>query len=182
MKKRTLALGLMMLGAASLSHADNQTGKFYAGTGAGLYYVDFDNLDYDEGAATLRGFGGYSLNQYVSFEAGYTKLFEVSDDVLGVDVDVDGSVWDLSVRPTLPLGDNFRAFGIIGWSSYDFEVKASAPGFNVTSSDDGDELHYGLGAAFDLTDSWTLRGEWITVDVSDADFGMASLSASYNFR
>jgi len=152
MKKRAIALGLLVFGAASMGHADDQAGNFYAGTGAGLYYVDFDNLDYDEGAATLRGFGGYSLNQYVSFEVGYTKLFEVSDDVLGVDVDVDDNVWDLSVRPTLPL------------------------------SDDGDELHYGSGAAFDLTDRWTLRGEWVTVDVSDADFGMASLSASYDFR
>ena len=58
MNKRAIALGLLVFGAASLSHADDQAGKFYAGTGAGFYYVDFDSLDYDEGAATLRGFGG----------------------------------------------------------------------------------------------------------------------------
>ena len=181
MEKRALALGLLIMGLASWSHADNHGSKFYMGTGAGLYYVDFDGLDYDEGAATLRGFGGYNLNQYLSFEAGFTKLFEVSNDILGVDVDIDGTVWDLSVRPTLPLSDNFRAFGIVGWSNYDFTISASGPGVTVTDSDDGDEMHYGLGAAFDLTDSWTIRGEWVTVDVSDADFGMMSLSATYNF-
>lgn len=181
MKKRAIALGALILGLGSFTHADSDSG-FYAGTGAGLYYVDFDDLDYDEGAATLRGFVGYDLNQYISFEGGYTKLFEVSDDILGVDVDIDGDVWDLSVRPTLPLGDNFRAFGIVGWSNYDFKIAASAPGITVSDSDSGDEMHYGLGAAFDLTDSWTLRGEWVTVDVSDADFGMFSVSATYNFR
>ena len=41
---------------------------------------------------------------------------------------------------------------------------------------------YGVGAAFDVTDNWSLRGEWVTVDVSDADFGMLSVSATYNFR
>lgn len=179
---RAWIFGLSLLSMAAWTNADENTSRFYAGTGAGLYYVDFDGLDYDEGAATLRGFGGFALNDYVAFEAGFTKLFEVSNDILGVDVDVDGTVWDLSVRPTLPLGDNFRAFGIVGWSNYDFKITASAPGVTVTDSDSGDEMHYGLGAAFDITRNWTLRGEWVTVDVSDADFGMLSLSATYNFR
>ena len=41
---------------------------------------------------------------------------------------------------------------------------------------------YGFGGMFDINDNWSLRGEWTTVDVDDADFGMLSFSATYNFR
>ena len=180
MKYRAIALMFLMFGLAPWGHADSH-GGFYAGTGAGLYYMDFDDLDFDEGAATLRGYAGYKFNRFIGLEAGYTKLFEVSDDLLGVDVDIDGDVWDISARPTLPISDSFRAFGIVGWSNYDWSIAASGPGVVVTDSADGDELHFGVGAEVDFTDNWTLRGEWITVDVSDADFGMFSASVSYNF-
>lgn len=157
-------------------------GGFYGGTGAGLYYVDFDSVDFDETAATVRVFGGYEMNEYVSFEAGFTNLFKSSGDILGADIDVDGTAWDVSVRPSLPLGDRFSAFGILGWTQYDFEVSISAPGVTVSDNDTENEMMYGLGAAFDATDNWSFRGEWIAIDVSDADFGMFSVSASYSFR
>ena len=41
---------------------------------------------------------------------------------------------------------------------------------------------YGLGAGWNITDNWNLRGEWTAIDVSDADFGVFSVSATYNFR
>lgn len=178
---RAWILGLSLALTGAFAHADDQTG-FYAGSGAGLYYVDFDGLDFDEGAATVRVFGGYELNKYVAFEAGYTKLFESSGDILGANIDVDGSSWDVSVRPTLPITDNFRAFGIAGWTQYDFKISVEAQGLTASDSDKEDELMFGIGAAFDITDNWALRGEWVTVDVSDADFGLVSVSATYNFR
>ena len=177
-----LTTALLILGFAGLAHAEQNDSRFYLGSGAGLYYVDFDDIDYDEGAATVRGFVGFNLNQYLSFEAGYTNLFEVSDDILGIGVDIDGRVIDVSVRPTLPVTDNFRAFGILGYSHFDFEITASAPGINVSDSSDGEELHYGIGAEMDVSDNWSLRGEWVVADVEDADFGIFSVSASYNFR
>ena len=75
-------MGLLLVLVGSLAHADDQKG-FYAGSGAGMYYVDFDGMDYDESAASVRIFGGYTLNEYVSFEAGYASLFETSADVKG---------------------------------------------------------------------------------------------------
>ena len=174
-------MGLLLVLAGSLAHADDQKG-FYAGSGAGLYYVDFDNMDYDESAASVRVFGGYKLNEYVAFEAGYSSLFETSADVLGADVDIDGSSWDISVRPTMPLSDKISVFGIIGYIRYEFDISISAGGLNASDEDSESDLMYGFGGMFDINDNWSLRGEWITVDVDDADFGMLSLSATYNFR
>lgn len=180
MKSRALVVGLLATGLCGAVQAEEQ--GFYAGSGAGMYYIDIDGLDFDESAASLRLFGGYQLNEYVAFEAGYTKLFEASTEVLGTDVDLDGTAWDVSVRPSFPVAESLTAYAILGWTEYDFEVSASAGGVSA-SGDGGDgDLHYGLGGAFSVNDSWLVRGEWSTVDVEDTDFGMFSLSAVYNFR
>jgi opacity protein-like surface antigen len=178
MKSRALVIGLLATGLCGVAQAQEQ--GFYAGSGAGIYYVDFDGLDFDESAATLRVFGGYQLNPYVSFEAGYTNLFEASGDIAAVDVDLDGNAWDVSVRPSLPVADNLTVYGILGWTEYDLEVSASVG--SASASDSDNDLHYGVGGALTLNDNWNMRGEWTVVDVDDADFGMFSLSAVYNFR
>jgi len=139
-------------------------------------------VDFDESAATIRLFGGYKLNQFVSFEAGYNSLFESTGDVLGVDVDIDGSAWDVSVRPSFPVADSFTAYAVLGWTEYDLDISADAGGFTVSDSVKDGDLHYGIGGALTINDSWNVRGEWTTVDVDDASFGMLSLSAVYNFR
>ncbi len=181
MKSGILAAGLLAAGLSAGAYAVEGNG-FYGGAGAGLYYVDFDGLDFDESAPTVRLFGGYQLNEYVAFEAGYSNLFEASGDVAGLDVEVDGTALDLSVRPMLPLTEDLTAYGVLGWADYDFDISISDGVTTVSDSDSDSELHYGLGGAWRVNDTWAVRGEWIMVDVSDADFGMFSLSATYNFN
>lgn len=181
MEIRKVAASLLVLGMGAAAHAETTPG-FYAGTGAGMYYMNINDLDYDESAMSVRAFGGFRVNEYLSLEGGYSHFFESSGDVAGVDVKLDGSAWDASVRPTLPIGDRFEAFGILGWASYDFEVKVSAMGLSASETNSDDDMLYGLGGAYSLTDQWTLRGEWVALDVKDADFGTVSVSATYNFR
>ena len=171
---RYWALGLM-LALGSVAYADDDRG-WYAGSGAGLYYIDIDGSDFDESAGTLRVYGGWKMNDWLSFEAGYSRFFEASGSFApgGLDADIDGSSLDLAVRPTWPLNDKFALFGVAGWSRFDIDTSFG--------SETETELMYGVGGMFHLNDSWSLRGEWVTVDVSDADFSMLSLSATYNFR
>ncbi len=182
METRKIALALVLAGMGTAAQAETNNNSFYAGTGAGMYYVDFDDVDFDESALSMRAFGGYQLNEYVSFEAGYSKFFEANGDVAGIDVDVEGTAWDASVRPTLPIGERFQAFGVLGWTTYDFEVTVSDPLLSATENDNDDNMLYGLGGAYSLTDQWTVRGEWMVIDVEDADFGTLSVSATYRFR
>lgn len=181
MKKQFLALGLLAAGLSSGAVADDSN-TFYAGSGAGMYFVDFDGLPFDESAATLRVFGGYKLNQFVSFEAGYSNLFEASADVAGLELKVDGSALDLSVRPELPISDTFSAYGILGWADYDFDISVSDGVTTASDSSSDSELHYGVGGSLHVNDSWAVRGEYLIVDVSDADFSMLSVSTSYHFK
>lgn len=181
MKIRNFLVAVTLAGASTSAIAEDNN-RFYAGSGAGLYYVDFDDLDFDESAPTLRVFGGYEFNQHLSVELGFTNLFESSDSVLGADIDIDGTAWDLRVQPTLPINDQFSAFGIVGWTQYEFDVSVSLGPVSASDDDTESDLMYGLGAAWNLNDSWDLRGEWIALDVDDADFGMFSVSATYNFK
>lgn len=180
MKSRALMVGMIAAGLTGAVQAEEQ--GFYAGSGAGMYFVDFDGIDFDESAPTLRLFGGYRLNEYVSFEAGFTNLFEASGDVLGADVDMDGTALDLSVRPTFPLAETFSVHGILGWTEYDMDFSASSGSLSVSDSVKDGDLHYGIGGSLTINDQWRVRGDWTTVDISDTDFSMLSLSAVYNFR
>jgi hypothetical protein len=171
---------MLAAGLAGAAQAEDQ--GFYAGSGAGMYYIDIDGVDFDETAATLRVFGGYQVNEYLSLEAGFTNLFEASSELMGVDLDLDGSAWDVSVRPTFPVADTFSVYGILGWTEYDIDVAAEAGPVSVSDSFKDGDLHYGLGGMLNLNDQWQVRGEWTAVEISDADFGMVSLSAVYNFR
>jgi OOP family OmpA-OmpF porin len=179
-KAMTSALILALGGTAAQAETGNN--EFYLGTGAGIYYVDIDGVDLDKASPTWRVFGGYSLNKYLSFEGGYTNLFEISDDIAGVDVEMDGSSFDALVRPTLPIGDSFELFGIVGYSWYDWKIRAEFEGESISDKEKDGELLYGLGGSWHMTDRWSLRGEWTNVDVSDADFGMVTASVSYAFR
>ena len=179
------ALLLALCGTAA--HADTKNNSFYLGTGAGIYYVDIDGVGLDATAPTWRVFGGYTLNKYISFEGGYTNLFEISDDItdplVDADVDLDGSSFDVLVRPTLPIGERFELFGIVGYSWYDWDISVQVDDLPVVSDSDKDsEFLYGLGGAWNVNDRWSLRGEWTNVDVSDADFGMFTASVSYSFQ
>lgn len=180
MKSRFLATGLLVTGLCGGVQAEEQS--FYGGSGAGLYYIDINGVSFDETAPSLQLFGGYKLNDYVSFQAGYTNLFKASNDIAGVNVDVDGNAWELSVRPTLPVSESFKAFGILGWTRYQFDISASGGGASASADGSDSDLLYGIGGELAVNANWNVRGEWTTVNVSDADFGMFSVSAVYDFR
>lgn len=185
--KALLTLSALLLAlAGTTANAETRNNSFYLGTGAGMYYVDIDGVDLDKSAPTWRLFGGYSLNKYVSFEGGYTNLFEISEDFsdefFDARVEMDGSSFDVVVRPTMPIGDQFEIFGLVGYAWYDWNFKTEFDGETFEDSDKDSELLYGLGGAWNFADRWSLRGEWTAVNVSDADFGMFTASVKYSFK
>ena len=66
----------------------------FAGIIRGVYYVDMQGVGLDKAAPTWRVFGGYTLNKYLSFEGGWTNMFNISDTIMDVNVDMDGSAFD----------------------------------------------------------------------------------------
>ena len=182
---RYWALGLM-LALGSVAHADDNRG-WYAGTGIGQFSVDIDGADFDESDTALRVFGGWKMNEILSFEAGYTAFSDLSESttipLVGTfDTDIEISSWDLYARPTWPLNDQWELFGIIGVSRIEADIELTIPLLGSVSDSSSDtELMYGIGGSYKFNDRWAVRGDWINYAV-DGDLSMFSIAATYNFH
>jgi OmpA-OmpF porin, OOP family len=186
MYKRVALNGLValsLLGGAAV-HADSQPG-FYAGASVGKAKVEDDGFGFDADDTAFKVFGGYSFNQYFGVEASYFDGGKADDRVglfgttAKVEADITG--FNLSAVGRLPLGEAFSLFAKVGYASYDLDVTASAGTIRDTVDAGDEDLSYGVGAAFNLGESFELRAEYEAVDVSGGDFNVISIGAAYKF-
>lgn len=144
--------------------------RFYLGAKAGSYLND-DNEDFSETA--LGGYGGYRVNQYIAAEAEYLNLSEDSE----YSSDFEGDLYVVSLRPSLPLGDNWEIFGKIGWYWLDGDLTEN---YNrdqpIELSADDDGLFLGVGVTWYLN-GFHIRSEYQS-DEQGAFGGLAIFSLS----
>ncbi|MGB5256525.1 MAG: porin [Woeseiaceae bacterium] len=163
-------------------------GGFYIGGSAGGATVESDlngisipglPSSIDEDDTALKLFGGYKFELpviSVGIEGGYVDLGEPDIDVLGdpLKFDVTGiNLWGVA---SIDLG-LFDVFGKLGYIAWDVE----ADYLGASESEDGSDLGYGLGAAFELG-PLHIRGEYEMYDLDDADVSMLSLGVAYFFN
>jgi len=163
------ALAALSLGlAAQTASAEG----FYVGAGLGSAQTKIDGGFKDDDLG-FKLFGGYSFNQYVAVEVEYLDGGSPKDE--GVKVEVDG--FALSVLGSIPVSDAFSLFARLGYGTWD--AKASFEGDSV--SEDDEDLVYGLGAAFNLTEQFQIRAEWEAIDVSGGDFNYFGVAGVFKF-
>jgi opacity protein-like surface antigen len=153
----------------------------YLGAGVGVYTLDIDDIDFDDSAALIRGFGGLRLGAHWAVEADYQRLAESKDEVLGADVELDVEAWTLSLRPIFPIGEVVDIYGRAGWTWYDAEATASAAGIDASVDDSGNEFTWGGGVDFHLGDLLTLRGDFSRIEIEDTDLNIISASILLRF-
>ncbi len=142
----------------------------YLGGKLGAYDIDSGPLDINELAAG--GYFGYRFNQYVSVEAEYVHLFE--DSAFGADI--DGDLWVISVRPTLPLNKDWEIFAKLGWGWLDVEVDAGSFG---SATEEDDDFAWGVGTTW--TGEWFhVRGE-VQADSDVPDFMIYTIGIGFDF-
>jgi len=178
----------MLLAAAMLPASAIADSGFYIGGSAGGATIEADlggvsipglpsSLDEDDTA--LKAFIGYRFELpviSVAVEGGYVDLGEPDILIAGdpLKFDVTGvNLWGLA---SLDLG-LFDVFGKLGYISWDVE----ADYLGASESEDGSDLGYGLGAAFDLG-RLQIRGEYEIYDLDDADVSMLSVGLAYRFN
>lgn len=170
---------LIAMTAVSIPAIAAETDAFYGAVGSGAYR--FESEGFDERAATLSLLGGYRLNEHVAFEADYTRLFEANGNVDGIDIELDGNVWDLSTKLSVPVGDRFSPYGRLGWSYLDLSAVGTSNGTSVRANDYDDGFLWAIGTGYKLNRKFSLNGEYSKVLISDADFDRLSLNLSYQF-
>jgi hypothetical protein len=174
----TVALGLFALPALS---ADN---GIYLGGSVGQSGVSFDesfegeNFSFDADSTGYKAIAGWRFVDWLAVEANYVDLGSGDDRIAGTKIETDVSGISLSAIGFLPVGpvDVFARVGMIDWDA-DIDV----PSLDVSVSDDGTDLTYGVGAQFRIW-SLSLRAEYEVFDISDADtVDMISLGVTWTF-
>jgi outer membrane immunogenic protein len=176
-----LVLATTLLVTGGTAQADS---GFYIGGSIGRALVeseDFDaEFDFDGDDFAAKVFAGYNIDAFVidlAVEGGYVDFGNPSDTVLGSELELDVTGWDLFALAGVELGPVgvFAKAGMISW-----DADASVDGVKL-GSDSGTDPAYGVGVRFSLW-SAEIRAEYeyFDVDATD-DLSMVSVGVAWTF-
>ncbi len=184
---------MALAGAPALADAGG-----YVGVGLGQATIEVDGGDVDGGEGFLvtvpdfdendtgyKIYGGWMFNDNIGVEFAYID-FGSMDDNFGfngaesLEVEADG--FTLELLGNIPLGP-VDLFAKIGMLSYDADVTLNpVPLGSVSAGVDGEDLAWGVGAAVNIGESFSIRAEYEGFELDDVDeVSLISVSAQINF-
>ena len=141
-----------------------------------------DEIDEDD--TGFKVFGGFMWDNPLidlGVEVGYVDFGQPEVNVptnvgdIAVEFETSGiNLWGIAGTEVGPL-DVFAKLGYVSW-----DIEATIENVQGSISDDGSDIGYGVGAAFNLG-SLQIRGEWELYDIEDADVSMLSLGVAFRF-
>lgn len=188
----------LQLGTAS---ADTSTSSLVAS----LPGIDtLNSASIDDGGLAYRLFFGKRIMEHFSAEVGFADVgdIDVNVDAEVLDDDVPAYMQQLANNaPVAPAGLVFDAvgdwtfadlgvegdwgeevslYGRLGLFLWETEVKYRVEGTTYKSTDDGVDLHFGLGASYRINEQFDVRFEWESYQ-SDTKSSMIGFGAAYHF-
>jgi OmpA-OmpF porin, OOP family len=165
MLKRTIVsfLTVAAMSSAAFGAGIGDTG-FYGGLGLG-------RSDSDANAGSIAGakdnkdnawkaFAGYQFSRNFAVEGGYADLGRASVIGPAGAASFDSQAWQASVVGSLPLSQQFALTGKLGVARTSTDVVGNIGTTPVVATDRNTEPTYGLGARYDFTREFGVRGEW----------------------
>ncbi len=180
--------------------------QFYLGATAGNVSVDSD-LDL-KSAFGLKFGGGYKFSDNFAIELSYVDLGEHDLTSAGIDsleqefdlglpgievsldaASVDISGIDVSLVGIIPINDQFEIFGRVGNFSWDTDINVSVTvtdGFTTergsdTQSVDDNDLSFGAGVAYYVTEKFALTAEFHRFEAGESDNDLLGVGMTYTF-
>jgi OmpA-OmpF porin, OOP family len=130
-------------------------------------------------------FGGYQFNRNFAFEAAYLDLGKASytgsvgaAPLTGGRAETTG--FNFSAVGTLPLTQNFDVFGKLGMMMWETDASFVVSGVPGSQKNDGNDLTYGVGIAYNFTPNLALRAEWERFKAVD-DIDLLSIGIAFKF-
>ncbi len=195
------ATGGAQAGGGNLLGGDGESsmteGVFYGGGSYGKTDAICDKSDDGCEGNGWKIFGGYKLTDNIAVEGGYYNLGEseqkgvaftdAATSISGTtDMSVKASGIGLTGVYSVPVMDNFEVFGKAGVMIWDAEAELTntvATGGSalpsITDSVDGTDAMFGVGANYNFTENWGVRGEYEKVG-GDLDAGIYSVGATFS--
>ena len=188
---------LAMVGLASamafVGPAFAQDAGFFVGGSVGQSDIDdeittglIDSGTVDGKDTAFKIFGGYMFNRHFGVEAAYIDAGEVSYSGTFSGVPVTGgtvelSAFNVSVLGNFPVNEQFSVFGKIGLFSWEAEANDTTGGMPFSADDDGTDVSFGVGVAYNFTRNFGLRAEYELFKTDDADVSLISIGAVWRF-
>ena len=186
-RNSALPLGLLVLALAFAPAAANADGGFYIGAafGGATVEADFDVEEFpelpssiDEDDSANKFFAGYMFDLPavdIGIEGGYVNFGEAEVDTELGEFTLEPSGINLWGIVSLDAG-LIDIYGKLGYIMWDADLSLD----DLSESDDGSDLGYGVGLSFGLG-AVDIRGEYEVYDIEDADVSMLSLGIVYRF-
>ena len=193
MKARKLcaaaALGLGAMLAASQASAQG----YYIGGSVGESDADDGNAipglitsgTVDGKDSGMKFFGGYQFNQNLGVELAYVDLGKANysgtffgSPVTGGTLKTSG--FNASAVGTLPLNPSFSVFAKIGLYLWEAKARDVTGGVPFSGKDDGTDLSFGFGGAYNVTKNFSVRAEWEQYEAVD-NISLLSVGVVYKF-
>lgn len=176
---RSIIILSTILFAAQAQAQDRDAFRF--GLGIGKATIEADDIDLEGKSTAWEVFGGYELNQFIGFEAGYIDGGSADDSILGVTVRADTTAIVGSVLGSIPLGESFSVYGRAGYMHWKSEQALVDAGVTIATADvDGNDPFFGAGLAA-VVEGSLVRLEYRIADLDDTDLSLISLAIAWRF-
>lgn len=147
------------------------TSAFYLGLGYGGMEAKLstDLLNINKTSDTFNQVmfqAGYNFNEYIAIEGRYywgtdDSSWNWYDGQAGALIlggqSVSADAWDLFVKPQYPVTDSFDIYALLGYGETSFDYSWG----RSTNFGDTGGFAWGLGAAYDFTDNWSVFVDYI---------------------
>ncbi|WP_373082672.1 outer membrane beta-barrel protein [Zhongshania sp.] len=179
---KKMGLASVVLAAAMPLASMAESGTMYVTGQFGKTSYDIDggsNIDDEDNGYTM-GIG-VRMGPNVSIEGGYVDLGEVSggNGVDSLSVETSGAFAGLGLF--IPLQPGFELTGRAGLIAWDSDAKMRIGGVSSSESEDGTDIYFGIGAAFQVSRELHLTVGFDRYDIDDTDVDMLSLGAKFYF-
>ena len=201
MRGLRIALGLVGLFGLTATAVAAEPG-FYIGGGVGQYDAQVDHplsdagiscvfapsgvdvcaRNYQDSAAVWDVMAGFQVFNWLAIQADY-EWYEKGESQIPINssrnLSVSGDAAELSLKPSLPLGEHFELYARIGWNWYNLDAKYQGVK-GQSNSDDAGIVAGGVG--FNFTPAFSIQAEYEYVDVNSGALDAVTVRGLYRFH
>ncbi len=165
--------------ANAIAHAADDDSGLYVGAGVGE--ANNKSGEFDGSDTAFRVFGGYAFSKHFALELAYVDAGTQDDRIGDVEVTNESSGVIVSALGAVPIGPIVSLYGKVGYAFYDATSTVRLGSLQETDSGSDEDPVSGVGVELAVLRGLRLRVEYEIVDVSDGDFDIVTVNATYRF-
>jgi len=144
--------------------------------------VDVCARNYSDSAAIWDVMAGFQIWNWLAIQADY-EWYEKGESQIPIsssrNMTVSGDAAELSLKPSLPLGEHFELYARVGWNWYNLDGKYQ---FVKGQSNSDDAAMAAGGVGFNFTPAFSIQAEYEYVDVDAGALNAVTVRGVYRFH